>query len=152
MGKLEGKVVLFGAMREVPPVEKPLFERNTDKDLDEIAEFTATTTGLTGLLDEDESFSTDTHNLSGSYTAGSNGEGSATLSSGMAGLFFYVADSSDALFISTDPNQVALGSFQAQTAPSSAAIVTQQHLGMLRSVHALRASKNKAKTGFRQAK
>ena len=121
-------------------------------ELDEIAEFTATTTGLTGLLDEDESFSTDTHNLSGSYTAGSNGEGSATLSSGMAGLFFYVADSSDALFISTDPNQVALGSFQAQTAPSSAAIVTQQHLGMLRSVHALRASKNKAKTGFRQAK
>jgi carboxypeptidase Q len=37
-GKLAGKVVLFGAMREVPPVDKPLFERNTDKDLDEIAE------------------------------------------------------------------------------------------------------------------
>ena len=26
-GKLAGKVVLFGAMREVPPVDKPLFER-----------------------------------------------------------------------------------------------------------------------------
>ena len=38
-GKLEGKVVLFGAMREVPPVEKPLFERYTDKELDDIAEF-----------------------------------------------------------------------------------------------------------------
>jgi hypothetical protein len=38
-GKLEGKIVLFGAMREVPPVDKPLFERNTEKDLDEIAEF-----------------------------------------------------------------------------------------------------------------
>jgi carboxypeptidase Q len=38
-GKLEGKVVLFGAMREVPPVEKPLFERYTDKDLDDIAEY-----------------------------------------------------------------------------------------------------------------
>ena len=38
-GKLAGKVVLFGAMREVPPVDKPLFERNTEKDLEEIAEF-----------------------------------------------------------------------------------------------------------------
>jgi carboxypeptidase Q len=38
-GKLEGKVVLFGAMREVPPVEKPLFERYTDKDLEDIAEY-----------------------------------------------------------------------------------------------------------------
>jgi carboxypeptidase Q len=38
-GKLGGKVVLYGAMREVPPVDKPLFERDTDKDLQEIAEF-----------------------------------------------------------------------------------------------------------------
>ena len=38
-GKLAGKVVLFGAMREVPPADKPLFERNTEKDLEEIAEF-----------------------------------------------------------------------------------------------------------------
>ena len=37
-GKLAGKVVLFGAMREVPPVDKPLFERYTDKELEEIAE------------------------------------------------------------------------------------------------------------------
>jgi carboxypeptidase Q len=38
-GKLAGKVVLFGAMREVPPVDKPLFERYTDKELEDIAEF-----------------------------------------------------------------------------------------------------------------
>jgi hypothetical protein len=38
-GKLAGKIVLFGAMRPVPPVDKPLFERNTDKDLDDIAEY-----------------------------------------------------------------------------------------------------------------
>ena len=38
-GKLDGKVVLFGAMREVPNVDKPLFERYTDKDLDDMAEF-----------------------------------------------------------------------------------------------------------------
>ncbi len=38
-GRLAGKVVLFGAMRDVPPVEKALFERDTEKDLDDIAEF-----------------------------------------------------------------------------------------------------------------
>jgi carboxypeptidase Q len=39
-GKLAGKVVLFGAMREVPPVDKELFDRYTDKDLEDLAEFT----------------------------------------------------------------------------------------------------------------
>jgi len=38
-GKLEGKVVLLGAMREVPPVDKALFDRYTEKDLEDIAEF-----------------------------------------------------------------------------------------------------------------
>jgi carboxypeptidase Q len=38
-GKLAGKVVLFGAMREVPPVDKALFDRYTEKELEEITEF-----------------------------------------------------------------------------------------------------------------
>jgi hypothetical protein len=38
-GKLAGKVVLFGAMREVPPVDKPLFDRYTDKELEDLADF-----------------------------------------------------------------------------------------------------------------
>ena len=38
-GKLAGKVVLFGAMREVPPVDKALFERYTEKELEELAVF-----------------------------------------------------------------------------------------------------------------
>jgi carboxypeptidase Q len=41
-GKLAGKIVLYGAMREVPPVDKGLFERNTDKDLQDVAEFPVT--------------------------------------------------------------------------------------------------------------
>ena len=41
-GKLAGKIVLLGAMREVPPVDKALFERYTDKDLDELATFPVT--------------------------------------------------------------------------------------------------------------
>jgi len=38
-GKLAGKIVLFGAMREVPPVDKALFERPSEKQLADIAEF-----------------------------------------------------------------------------------------------------------------
>ena len=38
-GKLAGKVVFLGEMRDVPPVDKALFERYTDKELEEIAEY-----------------------------------------------------------------------------------------------------------------
>ncbi len=38
-GKLAGKVVLLGDMREVKPVDKPLFERMDDKELAKIAEY-----------------------------------------------------------------------------------------------------------------
>jgi carboxypeptidase Q len=37
-GKLGGKIVLLGEMREVKPVDKPLFEREDEKDLAKIAE------------------------------------------------------------------------------------------------------------------
>jgi carboxypeptidase Q len=43
-GKLAGKIVLFGPMREVPPVDKALFDRYTDKELEEIAEFQVSAT------------------------------------------------------------------------------------------------------------
>ena len=38
-GKLAGKIVLYGPMREVPPIDKALFNRDSEKDLEEIAEF-----------------------------------------------------------------------------------------------------------------
>ena len=38
-GKLAGKVVLFGLMRDVPPVDKALFDRYSQKELDDLAEF-----------------------------------------------------------------------------------------------------------------
>jgi carboxypeptidase Q len=44
-GKLAGKVVLYGAMRDVPPVDKALFDRNTDKDLEDLAEFPVNANG-----------------------------------------------------------------------------------------------------------
>jgi hypothetical protein len=44
-GKLAGKVVLYGAMRDVPPEDKALFERYSDQDLADIAQFPMTTGG-----------------------------------------------------------------------------------------------------------
>jgi hypothetical protein len=38
-GKLDGKIVLLGEMRPVPPVDQPLFNRYTEKQLEDIAEF-----------------------------------------------------------------------------------------------------------------
>src|ERR1019366_404593 len=48
-GKLAGKIVLYGPMREVPPVDKALFERNTDKDLEHIEELPVRAGGGGGL-------------------------------------------------------------------------------------------------------
>jgi carboxypeptidase Q len=39
-GKLEGKIVLYGAMRDVPPVDKALFDRYTEKELEDLSELT----------------------------------------------------------------------------------------------------------------
>ena len=44
-GKLEGKVVLYGPMRDVPPEDQALFERYTDKELDDLAEYPVSTSG-----------------------------------------------------------------------------------------------------------
>jgi carboxypeptidase Q len=38
-GKLEGKIILLGDMREVSPVDKPLFTRTDEKDLAKIADY-----------------------------------------------------------------------------------------------------------------
>ena len=38
-GKLAGKIVLLGEMREVPPLDKALFDRYTEKELEELAQY-----------------------------------------------------------------------------------------------------------------
>ena len=38
-GKLAGKIVLFGAMRDVPPVEKPLWMRLDDAELKKLTDY-----------------------------------------------------------------------------------------------------------------
>jgi hypothetical protein len=51
-GKLAGKIVLYGAMRDVPPVDKALFDRYSEKELDDIATFpvSADTAGLSTAM------------------------------------------------------------------------------------------------------
>ncbi|HET9086946.1 MAG TPA: peptidase M28, partial [Acidobacteriaceae bacterium] len=44
-GKLSGKIVLLGKMRPVPPVDKPLWTRYTDKELADMAEYPETRQG-----------------------------------------------------------------------------------------------------------
>jgi hypothetical protein len=126
-------------------------------ELDEIAEFKTTGSAFTnGLLDENDNGVIDNpQNFGGSYTV-SNGSGSATgVSNGLQSMFFYVADNSTVLFLSTDPNQAAQGLFQIQSTPQSGALqpgVQARSLPLLRSIpHAHSASGNR-KTGLGRAK
>jgi len=90
-------------------------------EFDEIAEFQATSSGLSGLLDANDGGGLGTSNLSGTYAVGTDGVGSAKLTNGFQGMFFYPADSSTALLLSTDPFVVGTGTFEVQTTPSQAA-------------------------------
>lgn len=99
---------------------------------DEIAEFKANTGNLTGTVDvNDFGISLATQALTGTYTAstlgGFTGAGSATLTAGFGGMFYYVVDSGTALFISTDSTFPALGSMAVQTTPSSKAASLSAH-------------------------
>ncbi|HTS35083.1 MAG TPA: hypothetical protein VMH04_05385 [Candidatus Solibacter sp.] len=91
-------------------------------EFDEIAEFTTTSTSMKGLIDQNDGGSLGTSNFNGTYAAGSDGLGSATFNAGFAGMFYYAADSSTILFISTDSSQAALGSFETQVKPTSASL------------------------------
>jgi len=105
-------------------------------ELDEIAEFKTTSSTFTGgLLDENDGGPENPQNFSGSYTTGSNGFGSAILTSGLQSMFFYAADSNLLIFISTDPNQAAVGSLEVQITPGAAqAALKARPLPMLRSM------------------
>jgi len=126
-------------------------------ELDEIGEFKTTSNTFTnGLLDENDGGTTDNpQNLGGSYTV-SNGSGSATnVSAGLQSMFFYVADNSTVLFISTDPNQAAQGLFQVQSSPQSAAqseALQARSLPMLRSIPHSHAASRRVMTHFGSAK
>ncbi len=89
-------------------------------EVDAVAEFTTTSTGMTGLVDQNDGGQFGTGNVSGTYSVGT-GFGSATFSAGLPNIFFYPIDGSTSLLITADSTTAGLGSFQMQSAPASAA-------------------------------
>jgi hypothetical protein len=130
---------------------------SSGSELDEIAEFKTTSSAFTnGLLDENDGGVIDNpQNFGGSYTV-SNGSGSATgVSNGLQSMFFYVADNSTVLFLSTDPNQTAQGLFQIQSTPQSGAAqpaAQARSLPLLRSIPHTHSASGNRKTGLGRSK
>jgi hypothetical protein len=107
-------------------------------DEDDIAQFTTTTTGFSGVVDINDNFGngTTTQSLSwsGNYTLDSpaTGRGEATTTAGGSGFVsfnFYAVSNNQFLVLETDTNQIGTGMFQMQTAPSGA--VAQSHVAMV---------------------
>jgi hypothetical protein len=84
---------------------------------DDIAEFTSTSGGFSGIVDiNDEGTTTFDKALSGNYAAAGTGEYSVT--SNYFGFNLYVVNGSTALVLETDSNQVGTGIVGLQTAPA----------------------------------
>jgi hypothetical protein len=110
-------------------------------EVDDIAEFTAASSGatVTGLIDENTSAGSQSFDLalSGTYVApDSSGRGaitatagnnsSSTLNGGFA-LTFYTADGTTFPFIESDSTQVATGVFVMQSTPGASAATAKAH-------------------------
>jgi len=114
-------------------------------ELDEIAQFNTTSSGMTGLIDLNDFgvSNPNTSNLSGSYTNNSNGTGSAafTGNSPLGQIFYYAADSSTILFISVDGTDTGTGTLESQSTPSSAAAeVIQREAAIVRTAAHIRSA------------
>jgi hypothetical protein len=117
-------------------------------ELDEIAEFKTTGSTLTGILDANDGGGLNTSNLSGNYSLGSGGLGSATLSSGFGSMFFYAVDNSTVLLLSTDSLVVGIGAFEVQTAPAQSALELPRIVPMLRPILRPHAGSRTSKAAF----
>lgn len=119
-------------------------------EVDQIAEFKTTSTNMTGLIDSNDGGVLNTSNLNGSYTAGSDGLGSATFGNNNTptGIFFYSVDSSTALVLSTDSNAVEVGLFEVQATPTQSALARPRTLPMIGSVVRPHAAAARSKVGF----
>ena len=106
---------------------------NSSSEEDDIAEFTTTSTGLSGILDVNDQGQTNFgQKLTALYSSDSsgNGRGVITKNNFFNGVYYSV-DGSTALFLETDQGQVGLGSIQTQSASASSNLAAS-HLAMLR--------------------
>jgi hypothetical protein len=111
-------------------------------EVDDVAQFNATTTNLTGVLDEDDSGTLvqDTP-LTATYTPDSPADGRGVINAtdadtylGGATLQYYVVNNSTVIFIEVDSGQVSAGTFELQSTPSSSAAVAQSRMSFVRAV------------------
>jgi hypothetical protein len=108
-------------------------------EVDDIAEFTAGTSNVTGILDENDlGAPLAPVTLSGTYTPDSPADGRGSISVpnlktfiGTLNLEYYVVDSSTVLFIEGDSSQLGVGTFQLQNTPGSGG-AAQAHLSIMR--------------------
>lgn len=117
-------------------------------EFDDIAEFKTTTNSITGVVDDNDfGFQLGSGTLSGSYSLGSNGFGSASFSQtgSFGSIFFYSVDDSLSLCISTDSNSAAVGSFEVQTTPSNDSHLSVGRAHNLPMAHVLPRSKRTSK-------
>jgi hypothetical protein len=96
-------------------------------EVDEIGEFTAQNGVVTGIADINDGGVLSFKQSLGSnstYTLDSPATGRGEISTAQFGLVFYVIDGANVIFIETDSNPVALGTFQLQTTPVAGAAQT----------------------------
>ena len=88
---------------------------------DDIAEFSTTSTGFTGLIDVNDqgSLSFD-QSFSGNFTPDSPATGRGVLTSNAVNGIYYAVNSSTALFLEADSTQIGTGTLQLQTPGSQA--------------------------------
>jgi hypothetical protein len=110
-------------------------------EVDDIAAFTATSTSITGTLDENDGGISlkPGQTLSGTYAASGGGRGTLSLQSGALNFDYYVASSSSVLLIETDVGQVGSGSFLGQSGVGPS-IAHPVHAAMVRARNGFRPS------------
>jgi hypothetical protein len=112
---------------------------------DDIAEFTNNNGAFSGLIDfNDDGGTTFDQTFTSTYSADSSvtGRGVVTPKANSFNLVTYVIDSSSAVFVETDNNQVGLGSFVTQNA-SASSTVAAQHLTVMQLKAGTRGSLNR---------
>ncbi len=112
----------------------PNFGQNPYEE-DDIAEFTTTSTEITGAVDiNDQGLQATTQGLTGTYPIPIDSTGRGGVSTSVFNYYFYVVSPSTFLLLETDANQVGAGAFEEQSSLSSQAAAAKSHISMVRPV------------------
>lgn len=90
---------------------------------DDIAEFTTTSTGFSGILDQNDDSNPLNFDkaLTGSFPTGVDSNGRGTASTNYFNFDFYVVNNSTCILLEVDTTQVGLGTFEEQSGTAAAA-------------------------------